>query len=208
MRQENITNFEGVERWFVIALTVWAACGFIAAWNGLISSVPRLVLGPLLLVETVIPILVYYRSRRFHAYISSIDLKHLTIFHLWRLLAGFTFVAYGSQHLLPHTFVRNAGYGDILVGLLVPVVLVLPRGTGKYLVFHIIGMLDFILAVGTGITLTLQQVPLMWNLTTYPVILIPLLGVPISGAMHVMALDIAWKRRRQKDESAGLRRAV
>ncbi len=206
MKQENINNFEGVERWFVIALTVWAACGFIAARNGLISSVPRLVLGPLLLVETGVPILVYYWSERFRAYISSIDLKHLTIFHLWRLLAGFTFVAYGSQHLLPLPFVRNAGYGDILVGLLVPVVLVLPRGTGKYLVFHSIGMLDFVLAVGTGITLTLQQTPLMWNITTYPVILIPLLGVPISGAMHVMALDIAWKRRRERGEGvAGLR---
>lgn len=204
MTQKNGNGFESVERWFVIALTVWAACVFIAARSGLISSLPRMVLGPLILAATATPILVYYLNKRFRAYISSIDLKHLTIFHLWRLLAGFTFVAYGSQQLLPHVFVRNAGYGDILVGLLVPVVLVLPWSTGKYIAFHTIGLIDFILAVGTGITLTLQQVPLMWNITAYPVILIPLLGVPISGSMHIMALDIAWKRHQQKVKGVGL----
>jgi hypothetical protein len=47
-----------------------------------------------------------------------------------------------------------------------------------------------------GSTLTVQRAPLMRNITAYRVILIPLLGVPFSGAMHVMAIDIAWKRYR------------
>ena len=64
--------------------------------------------------------------------------------------------------------------------------------------FHIIGLADFLLAVGTGLALTLVGTPLMSNIAAYPVVLIPLLGVPVSGAMHVMALDIAWNQFRRK----------
>jgi len=190
-------TLERVERWFVVALTVWGACAFVAAATGAISKVPRLLLGPLLLTETVVPIFVYYLSKSFRSYISSIDLKHLTIFHLWRLLAGFTFVSYGIRHLLPETFVHTAGFGDIIVGLLVPLILILPNGLRKYIVFHIIGLLDFILALGTGIALTLARDPLITNLTSYPVILIPLIGVPVSGALHVMAIDIAVRKLKE-----------
>jgi len=201
MGPENEKTLERVERWFVAALTVWGACAFVAACSGAISKVPRLILGPLLLTETIIPILVYYLSGSFRAYISSIDLKHLTIFHLWRLLAGFTFVSYGIRHLLPETFVHTAGFGDILVGVLVPMILILPNGIRKYIVFHIIGLLDFVLALGTGITLTLANAPLIANLTTYPVILIPLIGVPVSGAVHVMAIDVALRKLRKRGSS-------
>jgi len=198
MGPENEKTLERVERWFVVVLTFWAACAFVAAASGAISKVPRLVLGPLLLTETIIPILIYYLSRTFRAYIASIDLKHLTIFHLWRLLAGFTFVSYGMRHLLPETFVHNAGFGDILVGILVPVILILPNGIRKYIVFHVIGLLDFILALGTGITLTASREPLIENLTTFPIIMIPLLGVPVSGALHVMAIDVAMRKLRKR----------
>ena len=197
MESENEERLESVERWFIVALTLWAAYAFVAAYSGAISKVPRLFLGPLLITETVVPILVYYLNEKFRAYISSIDLKHLTIFHLWRLLAGLTFVSYGTRHLLPETFVHTAGFGDIIVGLLVPLILILPNGIRKYVVFHIIGLLDFILAIGTGIALTLAQAPLIENLTRYPIIIIPLLGVPVSGALHVMALDVALRKLRK-----------
>jgi len=196
MTQQYISGSEQVERWFVTTLAVWAGCAFFAASTGAISR--QNIVGPLAILATAIPIAIYFLNDRFRAYVNSIDLKHLTIFHLWRLLAGFTFVAYGQRHLLPSTFVQNAGYGDILVGLLVPVVLLLPGGAGKYLVFHTIGLLDFFLAVGTGIVLTAAGTPRMSNITAYPLVLIPLLGVPVSGAMHVMALNIAWKQLRKE----------
>jgi hypothetical protein len=75
MGPDNEKSLERVERWFVVVLTPWAACAFVAAASGAISKVPRLVLGPLLLTETIIPIIVYYLSGTFRAYISSIDLN-------------------------------------------------------------------------------------------------------------------------------------
>ena len=189
--EQSVSSLERAERWFVAVLAVWVGGAFLVASSNTLSAFPPIILAPVVAVETFAALAFYFWNDRFRSYIASIDLKHLTIFHLWRLLAGFTFVAYGNRHILPWTFVRNAGYGDIVVGVLVPAILLLPSGAGKYLTFHIIGLADFLLAVGTGTVLTRD--PLMANLISYPVILIPLVGVPLSGALHVMALDISWR---------------
>jgi hypothetical protein len=83
----------------------------------------------------------------------------------------------------------NAGYGDLAVGLLVPILLIVGKGTRSYIAFHIFGLLDFILAVGTGLTFSLLEVPLMETIATFPLALIPLFGVPISGVSSVLAID-------------------
>lgn len=56
-------------------------------------------------------------------------------------------------------------------------------------------MTDFLIAVGTGLTFSLLQVPMMNVVATYPVALIPLFGVGISGASHIMALDLLARRK-------------
>lgn len=141
------------------------------------------------------PVLFYYFNGSFRSYIVFIGLKYLTLFNIWRIPAGLVFLYYGSHNLLPEQFVHNAAYGDLAVGVLVPIVLMLPGGIGKYLAFHIFGLLDFVVAVGTGLTLTLLQVPLMENIRTFPIVLIPLYGVCITGALHMMTLDILLRRR-------------
>ena len=142
------------------------------------------------LVVTAIAALlsVYFTSESFRAFIGSISYKHLTVFNIWRIPAGTAFLYYGSQNWLPEQFVFNAGYGDLAVGFLVSVVLMLPESRRKYLAFHIFGMLDFVLAVGTGLTFTPLQVPLMENIAGHPIVLIPLFGVPVTGAFHIMTL--------------------
>ena len=106
------------------------------------------------------------------------------------------FFHYGSQNLLPKQFVIHAGYGDLAVGLLVPIILMLKRGDRKYLLFHIFGLLDFIVAVGTGLTFNfILHDPLMRNITTFPILFIPLYGVCVTGSLSIMTLDILLKRR-------------
>jgi hypothetical protein len=51
-------------------------------------------------------------------------------------------------------------------------------------------MTDFVIAVGTGLTFSLLQISMMDTITTYPVALIPIFRVPISGVSHIMALDL------------------
>ena len=144
-----------------------------------------------------IPLVIYYGNSSFRAYIQELHLNYLTLFHIWRIPAALTFFYYGSQHLLPSTFVRNAAWGDLAAGLLVLVVLALPKSTWKYWGFHLFGLADFVTAVGTGLTFSLLQIPTMETITTFPVALIPLFGVGISGASHIMALDILARQKRK-----------
>lgn len=181
---------------FSLVLTFWGLGVLTAGYFGVFIRVPLLVFGPLVLTGIVVPILVYYQSARFRSFFDSIDPVYLTIFHLWRIPAGLTFLYYGSRHLLPHRFVLNAGYGDIAVGLLVPIILLLRGGVRKYIVFDVLSLLDFVVAVGTGITFTLLQVPLMQNIRTFPVVLIPMYGVCVTGALSVMALDSIVRKQR------------
>ena len=178
-----------VERWFALVLTLWVGIVFIAGYYGLFVKLPLPSVGILATLGITLPVILYYRYSAFQTYIQSIDPLHLTLFHVWRILAGFTFFYYGDRHLLPEQFVINAGYGDLLVGFMVPLVLIAGQSKNKYIAFHIFSLLDFIGAVGTGLTFTILQMPLMENIATFPLVLIPLYGVCITGALSWMALD-------------------
>ena len=49
---------------------------------------------------------------------------------------------------------------------------------------------DFIVAVGTGMLLTVSEAPAIDNLRSFPVALIPLVLVPLSALTHVAAFDL------------------
>ncbi len=188
-------NYNTTRRWFVLALSIWAATIFVAGYYGMFTKVGRIWIPPIVLVSMTVPVWVYYRNESFRRYIWSIDLRYLTAFHLWRIPAGLWFLYCGSQNLLPEQFVNKAGYGDLAVGCLVPLILMLRHVRGKYLVFHLFGLLDFVVAVGTGLTLTVLQVPLMENIATFPTVLIPLYGVCVTGALSIMTLDRLLRKR-------------
>ncbi|MBA3712493.1 MAG: hypothetical protein H0W76_08585 [Pyrinomonadaceae bacterium] len=178
-----------IRKWFFLTLALWAALVALGGYAGWFTRIPVVGIAPLVLAGIALPVALYYSNKPFREFIRAIDLKYLTIFHLWRIPAGLVFLYYGNLNLLPDEFVSKAAPGDILVGLLVPVVLLLRGGRLKYLVFHVFSLLDFILAVGTGITLTVLRVPLIENLATFPVVLIPLFGVCVTGALSIMTLD-------------------
>ncbi|MDJ0596206.1 MAG: hypothetical protein QNJ72_40550 [Pleurocapsa sp. MO_226.B13] len=194
MNSTAISNNKTVERWFAFILTVWAGIVFLAGYYDLFTKLPLPSVGILATLGITLPVLLYYRHAAFQNYIRSLDPVHLTLFHLWRILAGFTFLDYGSHNLLPEQFVINAGYGDLAVGFAVPIVLIWKPSKYKYIAFHIFSLLDFIVAVGTGIAFTVLQVPLMENIATFPLVLIPLYGVCITGALSWMAIDTLLRR--------------
>lgn len=56
------------------------------------------------------------------------------------------------------------------------------------LAFHLFSFADFAVAVGTGFSFSLLDDPLMGTLKTFPLALIPLFGVPLTGALSIIAL--------------------
>jgi hypothetical protein len=137
--------------------------------------------------------LVYFRSSSFRSYIYSIDIRYLTIFHVWRIPAALGFFWYGAQGLLPEQFVFNAAWGDFIAGILAIIITFWVAKSQRrklqgYIAFNLFSITDFIIAVGTGLTFTLLQHPLMDNLKLFPMALIPLFGVPVTGALSLMAI--------------------
>lgn len=175
-------------------LTVWGLAVAAAAEAGVYHAIYPLWLAGLIALGIAAPVVVYAMSGRFRAYIESVGLRTLTAFHIWRIAAALVFFWYGAHDLLPEAFVRNAGWGDFIAGLLALGVTLLPKTRSRYLVFHLLGFADFVVAIGTGLTCFLLNDPRMSGIQTLPMALILFFGVGISGASHIMAFDLLRRR--------------
>jgi hypothetical protein len=181
-------------RILLVALAAWGLAVVFAAEAEIYSAIPPLFLAAIIALGIVIPVVIYAMSEAFRSYIRALGLRSITAFHVWRIAAALVFFWYGENELLPQIFVQNAGIGDLAAGLFALVVLLLPESRNRYLAFHIFGFADFVVAVGTGLTLFLLNDARMTGIQTLPMALIPFYGVGISGASHIMAFDLLRRR--------------
>lgn len=180
----------------LILLTVAALWGLAVTYGsaaGVLRALPPLAVAPLIGLGVILPAAVYALSKGFRTYIETLGLRALSGFHAWRIGAGLVFFWYGAHDLLPPVFVRNAGWGDFITGVLAIVVMIAPKTATRYWALHLFGFTDLLLAVGTGLTLFLLHDPRMAGIQTLPMALIPLYGVGISGANHIMAFHLLSK---------------
>jgi hypothetical protein len=177
-------------RVLLTVLAIWGLAVAVAAQAGVYRAIYPLLLAPIIALGIVVPVIAYAMSKGFRAYIEAIGLRPLTAFHIWRIAAALLFFWYGAHDLLPQVFVQNAAWGDLIAGLLALGVTLLPESRNRYLVFHIFGFADFVVALSTGLTLFLLSDPRMAGIQTLPMALIPLYGVGISGASHIIAFDL------------------
>jgi hypothetical protein len=108
----------------------------------------------------------------------------------WRIL-GIVFLLGVSNGILHPTFGIPAGVGDILVGITaIPLAYILRKEYtwSKYaiLIWNILGIADLVMAVGLGI-ITARENNIS-TMSTFPWVLIPTVGVPISLILHVITL--------------------
>lgn len=190
-----------VLRWTVVVVTWGAAVA--ALWGaGVLAALPLLALPALIGAGIAVPLAVVLRSPVQRGLVARVDLAHLTWFHAWRVPAALAFFAVGAQGLLPERFVLNAAWGDLVAGVAAPLVVLAAAGLAArsrvraYLAFHVFSFGDFVVAVGTGLTFTLLGDPLMRTLLDTPMALIPLWGVPLTGAISLLALHRLVTARR------------
>jgi hypothetical protein len=178
------------------AAIAWGLLVALAAGSGLLRLLYPPLIGPLVALGIVVPVILYFQSLALQAYFRTIGLYPLTVFHVWRIPAAFVFFWYGAHGALPPAFWILAGSGDLLSGALALPLLRGPLGRDAYLTKHLVGFCDFLVAVGAGLTLTLLHDPRMAPIRELPLALIPLFGVGISGASHVVAFHLLWIERR------------
>lgn len=174
----------------VAALLLWAATVIFAASSGYLATLYQPLIGGIVAVTIIIPMIIYVTSPGMRRFMHAIGHRRIVQFHMWRIPAALLFFWYGAQGELPPPFWILAGTGDLLAGLFALYVASRPENPGRYLRFHIFGFVDFVVAVGTGLTFTLLQDPRMAPIAALPMALIPLFGVGISGATHLMAFDM------------------
>ncbi len=177
--------------WTVIA--VWMFAVIWAASSGLLQSLGQRFMPAFALIVALgigLPVAAYFVLPSVRRAVDVIGLHRLTLLHVWRIPAAMLFFYYGARGELPPVFWILAGVGDFLAGSFAATLLWRPRTTSLYRRIHLFGFADFIVAVGTGLTFTLLQDPRMALLTTLPMAMIPLFGVGLSGASHIIALTL------------------
>jgi hypothetical protein len=144
----------------------------------------------------ILPVIIYRRSAAARAGVDAIGIRALTLMHAWRIPAALLFFYYGAKGALPLAFWLPAGVGDFLAGAYALTLLRGEPSAARYRSVHRLGFADFVSAVGLGLTFTILGDPRMALLTTLPMALIPLFGVGLSGASHIIALtrDVAERR--------------
>jgi hypothetical protein len=114
----------------------------------------------------------------------------LVAVHTWRIV-GIAFLWGVSQGILPPAFGISAGVGDILIGVTaIPFAYFLRKSFSwsKYalVVWSVLGIADLVNAISLGL-ITASELPGS-TMTTFPWILIPIMGVPLALILHGITL--------------------
>jgi hypothetical protein len=171
-------------------VAIWGAAVVAGAEAGFFANLYMPWIGAIVAATIIVPTPIYFASPKLQAYSDKIGHRPIAMFHIWRIPAALLFFWYGMKGELPTVFWILAGVGDFIAGSKAVQLLFKPESARRYRSFHLFGFADFAVAVGTGLTFTLLQDPRMAPIAALPMALIPLWGVGISGATHLIAFDM------------------
>ncbi len=160
-------------------------------------SRPPIPLGLAVLIPIAAFALWFRASEPFRRFVLAINPRTLTFVQSWRI-AGLVFVVLYLDGMLPGLFAIPAGWGDIFIGLTAPFValkLADPSRRSSFLLWQALGILDLVVAVGTGAGAFLidpHGIPTS-PMTMLPLSLIPTFAVPLLLILHL--ISIAQARR-------------
>lgn len=179
----------------LVATVLWAATVTWFAARGALLQLVGLEYAMLVAAGIAVPTLLYFLASPVRTWVERVGLYPLTLLHIWRVPAALLFFWFGFRGELPPAFWIPAGVGDLLVGLYAMRLLARGGDRAFYWRFHIVGFADFVIAVGAGLAHTLVGDPRMAPVAALPLALVPLFGVGLSGASHLVAFDLLRKRR-------------
>ena len=187
----NIRSNEGSPWLLPIAVLAWLIVVVWASLSGRLGALAQAFMpayAALVAAGIAVPTVAYFAVPAVRRAIDTFGLRRLTLMHVWRIPAALVFFWYGALGELPPLFWVLAGVGDLLAGCFAATLWWRPATPERLRRIHVFGFADFVVAVGTGLAFTLLGDPRMVLLTTLPMALIPLFGVGLSGASHIVAL--------------------
>jgi hypothetical protein len=127
--------------------------------------------------------------------------KSLIRLNVWRL-EGALFLALMFTGQVPALWAIPAGTGDVLIGtgaFWVAAQLDSPGGRRRAVIFNLLGLLDLVVAIGLGITISPGRLQVFHTtpgaelLTRFPLALVPGFLVPLAFMVHFVSL---WQLNR------------
>lgn len=119
----------------------------------------------------------------------GLELHSLTLFHIWRILPGITFLILHQRRMLAGAFANPAGWGDIIVGITAPIMAgVFLEKRPVLLLWHLGAMLDLCLAVAIAAGFGQSLPAWLEPLRHFPLSLLPLVLVPLTLQAHIAAI--------------------
>ncbi len=189
-----------ITRNVAMVVALWFAAVWWAAASGALGRLWQPLIAGLVALGILLPTIWYFAVPVSRNWAERVGIRAITAFHVWRIPAALIFFWYGLNGKLPALFWVLAGTGDMLAGIWALVVTARSDSTRTaYLWMHRFGFADFLVAVGTGLTFTLLMDPGMAPIAALPLALIPLFGVGISGATHLMAFDMLHRAKDTKN---------
>jgi len=189
--------------WFGVA----TALGSLGVYGGASDRAPTIQYG--LLIPILIGGLLILRSSTLARVLDAVPQHWLIGVQSYRALGIIFLVLYGAGKL-PGVFAWPAGLGDVLVGVLAPVVaLTYARGprdnTDLVSAWNIFGIIDLIVAVTAGFTSSPSPFQLFAFdhpnelISAFPLVLIPTYLVPVSVLLHLASLAKLHRTVRQME---------
>ncbi len=193
--------------WFVAAL----ALSYAGVFRGTPGSPPTIEFG--IFVPIVVGLVWLWRSPTATLLIDAIPQSWLVGLQFYRVL-GVIFLVMSAQGRMPAAFALPAGAGDVAVGLLAPfVATVYARGiVGREALvrsWNVLGLLDLAIAVTTGFLTSPSPFQVLALhapnelISAYPLVMIPVFGVPLAALLHVASLLKLGRQASHRTAPAG-----
>jgi len=179
--------------WLLAAL-IPARLGFYRASS---SRIPLIQCG--ILLPIAIGVALFWLSSSIRRVILALPQQWIVSLQLYRAEGVIFLILYAGGHL-PGAFAWPAGVGDVLVGLLAPIVALRytrnsPHASGWLRAWNLLGILDLVVAVTTGFLTSPSPFQLFslaapnQLISAFPLVMIPIFLVPLSILLHLASLQ-------------------
>jgi hypothetical protein len=187
----NATLAAVLTAWFALAV----ALGWFDFFRGASGRLPTIQFGVFLPIVVGVALWLVPIVRRT---IEAVPQSWIVGVQLYRVLGVIFLVLYASGKI-PGAFALPAGIGDVLTGLLAPIVaLGYARGRSaaerRVLAWNVFGLLDLVVAVTTGFLTSPSPFQLLsldapnQLISAFPLVMVPAFAVPLSVLLHLASL--------------------
>jgi hypothetical protein len=179
--------------WFLVAESLSRA-GF---FQGAPSVVPTIQYG--LLLPIIAGVALFWLWPALRRVVEAVPQEWIVSVQVYRALGLIFLVLYAGGHI-PGVFAWPAGVGDVMVGLLAPLVGIAyarrsPNAAGLVRAWNLLGISDLIVAVTTGFLTSPSRLQMLafdapnQLISAFPLVMIPVFLVPLSVLLHLASLN-------------------